>query len=1146
MSEQQNPIFYDPKGVRQRLFRRAIIGVVIVTIVFAAIFIASVSIFNPQLPNLILKPTVARNADNDGTPDWAAEADAKQTAPNREKRRFVPQRRTTAQPVKVDLQTTATNAKPISIGFYVNWDDTSLASLKRNAKQLDWLVPEWIRLQDKPQSDTDLLIKDFDQHALDVIQKEKPGMPILPLVQNYVDEEWNPPVLARSIRDEATREKFVNALLETVESNHFGGVTIDLEDVPTDSHKNLIAFMERLHAVFQQHNLIVAQAVPFDNPDWDYQTYAKNTDFVMLMAYDQHWSTSAPGTIVAQNWFETTLQKRMSELDPAKTIVCIGNYGYNWSTKHKEAPEVSFQESVLAARDSDAEIKFDAASKTPYFTYQDEDGSKHSVWFLDAASAFNQISFARKLHPFGFALWRMGSEDPSLWNVFGTDRLEDPQPENLSQIKYGYDIDFEGTGEILNVTSEPQDGKRELTFDTNGSIKNEEYTETPSTYVIQRTGDIPKKVALTFDDGPDATWTPQILDVLKQENVKAAFFIVGQNGSANPELVKRIVAEGHDLGNHSFTHPNMGEMPESVNQFEMNATQRLIESLTGRSTTLMRPPYFGDAEPQTADEVEPIVQAKKLGYITVGLHVDPDDWQQPGADEIVKRTIEGVTNQSLDADQRGNIVLLHDAGGNRQQTIDALPQIIEKLHAQGYEFVTISQLAGLSQAQTMPIVPQQQTAMTQTNGVTFYGVSLIGWLLKILFFAGVILGVARLVVIGSLATAAWARGRRNTVVDAAALNAFEEHPLVSVIVPAFNEEKVIVKTINSLLASDYHNLEIIIVDDGSPDNTSAVVETNFANEQRVRLFRKTNAGKGEALNYGFAHSSGEIVIGLDADTIFERNTISELIKPFADEKVGAAAGNAKVGNRINMITKWQALEYITSQNLDRRAFAALNAIMVVPGAVGAWRRSAIEAAGGFLSNTLAEDQDLTIKVRMLGYKIAFAERAVAWTEAPDTFRGLIKQRFRWSFGTLQCVWKHRRALLNSRYGWLGWAAMPNVWLFQIFFQIISPLMDASIIWAFVAFAIERLQHPREFDSSKLLNVLFYYLLFLAVDVAASAMAFIFETGEKRSLLWWIPVQRFGYRQAMYAVMVRSVSAAIRGAIVGWNKIERKATVDNRV
>jgi cellulose synthase/poly-beta-1,6-N-acetylglucosamine synthase-like glycosyltransferase len=393
-------------------------------------------------------------------------------------------------------------------------------------------------------------------------------------------------------------------------------------------------------------------------------------------------------------------------------------------------------------------------------------------------------------------------------------------------------------------------------------------------------------------------------------------------------------------------------------------------------------------------------------------------------------------------------------------------------------------------------------------------------------------------VIGALAFAQWLRSRRRDREHAGE----RYEPFVSVIVPAYNEERVIEATIRSLLNSDYENFEIIVVDDGSQDRTSEVVREHFGDQPLVRLFTEPNAGKASALNFGLRFAKGDVIVALDADTQFPGDTIRALARRFADPQTGAVAGNAKVGNRINIVTRWQALEYITSQNMDRRAFASLNCITVVPGAVGAWRRELIERCGGFSSDTLAEDQDLTLQIRKLGYKIGYEEGAIAWTEAPATLRMLARQRFRWGYGTLQCLWKHRDAAFRPRYGALGFVAMPNVWIFQILFPLISPIMDLMLVYTLISNALDWAQQPTGYRFTNLQQVLFYYALFLAVDWCAACFAFVLERKERWRLLWWLFLQRFCYRQVMYYVMVKSVATAIRGAVVGWGKLERKATV----
>ncbi|HZS45685.1 MAG TPA: glycosyltransferase [Blastocatellia bacterium] len=1153
MQDRNQPVFYDPRGVRSKRTKRASFIIGSISTVLVLIAISSVLV-NPFFPKVNLRPI----AGLPSIPDAKPQLPPKPVPPGKQKiersknaltqvlskTRVPPARRpsqikVTAPPPAVTIPVGNTQTKPLSIGFYVNWDDSSYESLKRNLGQLDWVIPEWLRMQDGP----DPLIREVDPKALDLMRRVSPKTPILPMIHNSTEGVFDPGLLSRSIADAASRTRLANALTQFVQENSFGGICLDFEEVPAESQDNLLAFIKELHSDFQPHGWIVTQNLPFDDPSWNYAAYVSNLDYVMLMAYDQHWTTSQPGDIAGLDWFQSKLAERMRVLPANKTIINIGGYGYDW-VKGGDTNEVTFQAAILSARDSlDSldELHFDQPGLNPHFSYIEEDGSQHTVWFLDAVTAYNQIKAARAYNPSGFALWRLGSEDPSLWSIFGSAQM-DNAPSNLGEIKSGYDVDFEGDGEILQVDP-PQDGARDIKIDPDtGFISSELYTKVPSSYVVRRTDYRPGEVALTFDDGPDPIWTPKILDILKEKNVHATFFIIGRNGEDHPELLRRTLAEGNDIGNHTFTHPNLGEIPKPVmklvTDLELTTTQRLIESVTGRSTILFRPPYFGDAEPSTPDEVEPAVIAKDLGYIIVGLRADAEDWKRPGVDAIVNKTIASVTDP--DPERRGQIILLHDSGGDREQTVEALPLIIDQLRARGFRFVTASELAGMSRDQAMPPLSPNQNVFARSNAITIYVVSIIGWILHWIFWIGIVLGIGRLLFIGSLALAQWMRSRKRDATHAG----IDYNPFVSIIVPAYNEEKVIASTIESLLASTYQHFEIIVVDDGSPDKTSEVVRERFGNDPRVQLFTKENAGKAEALNYGLKRCKGAVIVALDADTIFTPETIGALAHRFYDKHIGAIAGNAKVGNRINLLTRWQALEYITSQNMDRRAFASLNCITVVPGAVGAWRRDLLEQADGFASDTLAEDQDLTLKVRKLGYKIGYEENAVAWTEAPDTARALAKQRFRWSYGTLQCMWKHRNALFNPKYGALGFVAMPNVWVFQVLFPLISPIMDLTLIYLGVRAILEKIASP-EYSSGNFEQVLFYYCLFLAIDWIGAAFAFMMEKRESWGLLAWLFLQRFCYRQIMYYVMIKSVYFAIRGAIVGWGKLERKATVEAR-
>jgi cellulose synthase/poly-beta-1,6-N-acetylglucosamine synthase-like glycosyltransferase/peptidoglycan/xylan/chitin deacetylase (PgdA/CDA1 family)/spore germination protein YaaH len=1131
--------------------RRTYLALAVVVTTVAAIFIASV-VVKPQLPLFPLRPVPALPKPKPPVLTLnAREQKANKAQAELQKAlaqtRVVPSRRSELMPiVPAPLSTPlpaplSFTSKQLAIGFYINWDESSYASLERNLDHLDWVVAQWAHIVDVKSGNSPIEVE-LDAKALNLIRQQRPQTSILPMIQNLNDEKWENDVLARAVADEDSRQRLIAALSQFVEQNKFAGICVDFEEPTKETQPNLLRFMQELYAAFRPHGWIVVQAVPFDDAEWNYREYAAATDYLMLMAYDEHWAGKEAGSVASQSWYENTLASRMRELNPAKTIIALGNYGYDWA-QGLDAKEVSFQEAVISAKDSFAQIEFDPATRNPHYEYDEDDNSHHTVWFLDGVTAFNQMRAASGYNPAGFALWRLGSEDPSIWSIFGTDQ-PNPAADALKRIVYGYEVDFEGTGELLRVQASPHDGERGVNVDPKtGFISSETYdnNKIPSSYVIERTGDHPGMIALTFDDGPDPAWTPAILDILKRENVPGTFFVIGKNGQAHPDLLRRIVNEGHELGNHTFTHPNLGEIPGRITDLELNATQRLIESITGRSTVFFRPPYFGDAEADKPEEVEPAIRAEKLGYIIVGLRIDPGDWKPDAtADQIVQKTIDRAMDTNPET--RGQVVLLHDSGGIRAATIEALPRLIHELRARGFKFVLVSDLGGWTRDQVMPLLPPNQGVYTRTDALAFLFLSTGGWLLQWAFIIGIVLGLGRLVFIGALAFAQWVRSRRRERQHSGE----QYEPFVSVIVPAFNEEFVIEATLRSLLNSNYDNFEIIVVDDGSQDRTSEVVREHFGDQALVKLFTEPNAGKAAALNLGLRHAKGDVIVALDADTQFPGDTIRALARRFVDPQIGAVAGNAKVGNRINIVTRWQALEYITSQNMDRRAFASLNCITVVPGAVGAWRRELIEQCGGFSADTLAEDQDLTLRIRKLGYKIGYEEAAIGWTEAPHSLRMLARQRFRWAYGTLQCLWKHRDALFRPRYGALGFVSMPNVWIFQILFPLISPVMDLILIYTLISALLDRLQQPSAYSFTNLRQVLFYYALFLTVDWCAAGFAFVLERKERWSLLWWLFLQRFCYRQVMYYVMVKSVATAVRGAVVGWGKLERKATVEARM
>ena len=1149
-------VFRDTSGRRWRRVRRAAMIAGIVTSVLALALIAAI-LAPPLLPavvgaegqgaGLVHLPRIATSRR-----DRARIAARRRLFVERAGRRNPSAVRPGALPLgRGRPAPAASDTAPIVAGFYVNWDDNSFASFQAHIADLDWVVCEWAFVA--PGGDSLRLRVDRKVLYLASRQPVASRPAVLTMVTNYdsAGRDFDPARLRRLVDSPVHRARVIAQLDTMVATYGLAGVTIDFEEVPPGLESGVVRFVRDLGIVLHRRGAIVSQALAVGGDTGELRRYAAVNDRVFLMLYDEHYGTGDPGPVASQGWYQREAERALAAMPPRKAILTIGAYGYDWSDAVPAVPgeERTFQDVMRDARSHGAQVRFDSVSMNPWMAFTDPDSTDHVVWFLDGVTANNEAAIGRALGAGGRAIWRRGAEDPSLWGAIGA---RGGNVSALESVPAAYDVEFDGAGEILKLSSVPTSGRRTIAVAPRDSlITSERYLSQPTPYVIRRVGDVPHHVALTFDDGPDARWTPLLLDTLAKYHAPATFFVIGENAEAHIPLMRRIVREGHEFGNHTFTHPNLALTSAFVTRLELDATERLLEAVLARRSALFRPPYFGDAEPTTADELDPVSVANGLGYVTVGLHVDSEDWLHPGVPAIIRNVLDGRTRAQhcldslhmqrpagspLENGCSGSIVLLHDGGGDRSQTVAALGPLIDSLRARGDTLVLVSDLAGLTRAEAMPPLPPAGAAIRIAELTTFGAIGAIEWMLHWLFFLAVILGVGRLVVITGLAFIQNIKARRAGEIDA-------EFGPVAVVVPAYNEEKVIAKTVASLLEQDYPGpLSIIVVDDGSPDGTLGVLRAIYGDHPRVAIHSKPNGGKASALNYGIALTSAPIIVALDADTLFERDTIRRLVAPLAEPRVGAVAGNAKVGNRVNLVTRWQAVEYVTSQNLDRRAFSLLDCITVVPGAVGAWRRSLTVAAGGFSEDTLAEDQDLTLAIRRQGYSVAYAADAVAYTEAPETLRGLAKQRFRWSFGTLQCMWKHRDALFNSRYGTLGWIAMPNVWLFQLLFAALSPLADLLFLWSLFSVWLVRQEHGATYALTNLEQLLTLYAVFLLVDWLAAAMAFLVEPGEDKRLTWLVFLQRFAYRQVMYWVVLRSFVAAVRGHVVGWGKLDRTASV----
>ncbi|MFH1657187.1 MAG: glycosyltransferase [bacterium] len=991
--------------------------------------------------------------------------------------------------------------KIISTAFLVQKDKDSYKSFKENSDKIDVVFPDWYFIK----TDTCEVEEKKDQEITAGLKEYQ--VKIFPRVANGDNDIWYSEEIGSILQSPEKRNCLAKELARLAKNENVGGLNIDFEELNIANREPLLSFLTELTNLLHQQNQLLTIDVPAEDPTFDLKRISQIVDAVVLMSYDENYFQGKPGPIASQEWFEENLNKVLSFVPKEKLIVSLGSYGYDWNLgSENPAESLKFNETMYLAQIIKAEPEMSPVSKNMFVAYLDENKNDHRVWFLNGVTAYNQWLVAIRQQVLGFGLWRLGAEDPAFWNIWKNE-------QNFSQVPEISTVNFDLSGEMFYLKFPGQSGAMELFFDNDKKIDYAKYTTLPSGYVFERVGEefSDKNIVLTFDDGPDPLWTPKILNVLEKFQVPAVFFVTGEQSQRNPSLLKEISSAGHLIGNHTYFHSDILNISDSRLKLEINETQRIIESTTGQKTILFRPPYNVDFSSGSKENLKNINEIDKLGYIFVNANVDSKDWETPGIDKIIENIVSGLSKNE------GHIILLHDAGGDRSQTVAALEKLIPFLQSQDFNFVSLAEGSNLSSSILNPPLSFHEKVFVEINK---FSRNLVhnGWtLITGLFLFTTIVAIARILFLGGLVLRSSTRKKQKT-------RSKNIPDFISVLIPAYNEETTIEKTLITLMKSRFKNFEVIVIDDGSTDKTAKIVKNLQKQDKRIRLISKHNAGKSSVLNLGFKKAKAEIVVTIDADTILLPNTLKEIIKPFADPTVSAVCGNVEVGNVKNILTGFQSLEYITSQNFDRRAFDEINGISVVPGATGAWRKDKILAIGGYLDDTLTEDADLTLRLLAIGEKIVYAPKARSKTEAPETVSGLLKQRFRWSFGTFQCLSKNRKLFFK---GSLGWVALPNIFFFQVLFPVLSPVGDLVLIFSII--------------MGNWSAVLGGYIIFTLIDVSASLLAFSLEKKPKK-LMWLILIQRFFYRQFMYIITYRSLLAVLKGKKHGWNKLQRTGNV----
>jgi len=1151
MSSPNHSIFADPRG-RRRRWLQVLLLLTLATLLGASIYFVSSLLIAPKL---YLPPNVrdyrAQLKSTSFTPcpllemkeDWHHLLSTKPALP------FTPNLTPFNLPVG-PLKMPGVSASllpslfPIRLAYASSFDNASDLSLKHHSDLLTHVATDWFTL-----TGVDQKIIEEPNAPLAAFCTHK-GLVLLPILRNLDGDKWQSEAVESLLK--ATPEAqsaFSNHLLQRLPSSAIG-LLLDWGEIDVTYRDDLTRFLTALASCLHEHHRELWITIPMGKEQalYDIEAISNVADHLVATLYDQNSEPDDSGPLAGMEWFEESLKQLLSQGAPEKWIVTLGSYGCDWNNTKETLEPLSFVDVMARANLAAVQsLSVEPPAFSPHFDYisQNEKSfsfstqqllnpsshNEHEVFFLDAITFYNQLHVLKWYHSGGLGKNRLGQEDPDIWKSLqltlriDSENREAPTPEELHELEsldFKHEVASIGSGDFLSAGEPSSNGSRSVSVGEDDFLV-ENYTQFPRPACVYRQGiPGPHQVAITFDDGPDPTWTPQLLKILKEKKVPATFFILGCQAQQFPDLVQRIQRDGHGIGNHTYTHENLGEISDEKICLELNATTRLLESITGHSTSLFRPPYNGDGNPSTPGELRALQVASELGYLTVGESIDPNDWEQPGVQAIMQR----VKTQRA---QGGSVLLLHDAGGNRSQTVAALPKIIDYFHARGDEIVPLSAMIDLPDDILMPPLRKADVTLATRyvygSFATLRFLEMVAW--SLLVIATLISLIGILFYIGCAI--------RHRKIER--LKSFNLEPSpsnlvpASVVIAAYNEERVITSTLEHLVNSSYNApLELIIVDDGSQDQTAAVIETfieknRFQKNCTILLIRQPNTGKSTALNRAIEAAQHELIVTLDADTMVTPTALQELMAPFSDPKVGGVSGHIRVGNPQKWLGRFQQIEYEFAFEVNRRAQDLLECITVLPGALSALRATALRQLGPLPTETLAEDTDLTLQLQRFGWKITYAPLALADTEAPSTIKALLSQRFRWAFGILQCLWKHRTLLLSPGSGLLGWFALPSIWIFQIGLIALTPILDIMVICSLF--------------WGRGSAIWPYFCISLMLDMSLAAVAAHFA-GRSAWSAWRALPMRFLYRPLLGYITWKSLTKAAAGSWVRWSKLERTA------
>jgi len=576
---------------------------------------------------------------------------------------------------------------------------------------------------------------------------------------------------------------FAGILEDDTRKARVSGFCLEPISLEAVSHREFAAVLRAFKHELQPHGLTACVRLGGESSAGFLVVANSIADQIIFKGYREPWIGSSPLPLSARDWLADKLALVGANIDEEKLILELGTFSVGWSSGNPKPKKLSYAEVMSSSDIAATKPKFDPIAGNFRARFRDIEGRQHSVWMTDAISASNGLRMLEDQGIKAVSLGELGYEDPDLWKVFQgldpvtvTAELRTPLITNF--------VDRTGKGPFVAPISLPTFGERQLTYDpVTNQITAAEYQTIPVPSRAKLYGQGPAgSVVLTFDDGPDAEFTPEILDILQDTNTPAAFFVLGTNVVRNPEILKKIVSDGHEIGSHTFSHPKMVTLNSTRATAEINSVQLLVRGLTGKEMRLYREPYMRSGGPITAGEVSSLLPLEQAGYLIAGMDIVPRDWTSLSAVQLASTIISEVEANS------GGIVLLHDGGGDQEATVAALPTLIHTLRSKGYTFTSLFDYLGVPQSTVMP---ETQTKNSLIDRLPFQIIG-NGWnLAAIAFWTVLIVGVCRAAAMLILALG-W---KRHPI----ATTAFE--PSVAIVIPAFNEVKVIASCIDHALAS---------------------------------------------------------------------------------------------------------------------------------------------------------------------------------------------------------------------------------------------------------------------------------------------------------------------------------------------------------